>query len=165
VTREEFLTAAEIAFERLLTPTRGLRPALLEEPMRPGGWSLKDLAAHLAAWNSLCIRALEEINQGRSFDWTPYNDFDAHNRAAVERRHAQPLKHVLSELRITHSTLMEAVRRVPDDRLYDHGAIPVWLGEIVLDHYAHHTPSVEAWAARLKAEGKAGPTDLPVIQD
>ena len=59
--------------------------------MLAGAWLLKDLAAHFAAWNSLVIRALEEINQGRAFDWTPYADWDAQNRAAVEGRQAHSL--------------------------------------------------------------------------
>ena len=148
-----------------MTPTRGVRPALMEAPMRPSGWSLKDLAAHFAAMNTVTLRALEELHQGRAFDWQPFADRDAQNQKAIERRRGQSLKHVLSEFRITHTTLMEAVRRVPDEHLYLNGEVPPWLRERTIDHYAHHTPAVEAWVAGLKAEGQSGSFELPVKQD
>lgn len=146
MTREEYLTATEIAFERLMSPTMGLHPAQMEQPMTTNGWSFKDLTAHLAFWNGIVIRALEAANQGDAFDWSPYADTDALNAAAVEKMRLFPLKRVLSELRISHSTVMEAVRRVPDERLYENGQVPAWLFSYVLDHYDHHRPRVEEWA-------------------
>jgi hypothetical protein len=152
MTREEFITAAEIGFEKLLSPTLGLPATRFEEPLAKGKWSLKDLAAHLAFWDSLTLRALEARLQGKSFDWARYADIDTKNAAAVEARRSYSAKQVMSELRITHSALMEAVRRVPDAQLLEDGEIPRWLDENVTAHYAQHAPLVAEWAARAKAE-------------
>jgi len=152
MTREEYITATEIAFERLMHPTLGIPPAQLELPMSDGKWSFKELAAHLVLWDGLTIRALEKINQGESFDWAAYQDYDAQNAQAVARLRAVPLKRVMSELRITHSTVIEAVRRVPDEKLYEDGELPEWLLSNVLEHYEHHRPAVEEWAGRTKLE-------------
>jgi hypothetical protein len=154
MTREEYLTAAEIAFERLMSPTLGLYPAQMEAPMAAAKWSFKELAAHLIFWDGLVIRALETVNQGDVFDWSEYGDFEARNAAAVERQRSSPLKRVLSELRITHSTVMEALRRVPDEKLGEQGEIPMWLLDYVVDHYEHHRPQVEEWAASEKAKSQ-----------
>ncbi len=162
MTREEFIVAAEIAFERLMTPTRGLPPHLMEEPMADGKWSFKDLAAHLIYWDGLAVRALEEAYYGRAFDWSDYRDFDALNAQAVERLRGQNLKRVLAELRLTHSTMTEAVRRVADEDLLVHNEIPLWLIETVPDHYEHHTPQVVEWAERMRREGRA-PAPLPIL--
>jgi hypothetical protein len=154
MTREEYVTASEIAFARLMRPTLGLPPAQMEEPMAEGKWSFKDLAAHLILWDGLVIRALEKINQGETFDWAPYADYDAQNAEAVARLHASPLKRVLSELRVTHSTVIEAVRRVPDEKLCENGEIPEWLLSNVPEHYEHHVPQVEEWVGRIEAESR-----------
>ena len=152
--REEFITATEIAFEKLMNPTRGLRPALLEEPMSEGKWSFKDMAAHLAFWNTVRIRALESANNDEEFDWSPYNGLaDKWNSQTIEENKNAPLKRVLNELRLTHSTLVEAFRRVPDEKLAHY---PVTRGKIMEapDHYLHHLPDVEAWAARVRLPAK-----------
>jgi uncharacterized damage-inducible protein DinB len=154
MTREEFLTAFEIAFERLLAPTRGLHPEVMEQPLAPGKWSLKELAAHLAFWDALALRALEALFHGDSFDWASYADENRWNAEAVERVRMQPLKRVLYELRVTHSALSEAVRRVPEDKLLENGEIPRWLIQHVLEHYEHHISQVTAWAEGIKSESK-----------
>jgi hypothetical protein len=148
MTREEYITATEIAFERLMSPTRGILPEKMEQPMAEGKWSFKDLAAHLILWDGLTVQALESLNQGKSFEWTPYEDFDAQNSEAVARLRGSTLKRVLNELRITHSTLIEAVRRVPEEKLYVSGDLPEWLVSNVLEHYEHHRAGVEEWAER-----------------
>ena len=155
MTREEYITAVEIAFERLMSPTRGIHPQQMEKPLAEGKWSFKDLAAHLIFWDGLTIQALEKVNQGEEFDWIPFEDFDAQNSEAVTRLRGSPLKRVLGELRITHSTLVDAVQRVPEDRLCINGELPDWLISNVLEHYEHHRPQVEEWAARegIRAEG------------
>jgi uncharacterized damage-inducible protein DinB len=152
MTREEFITAAEIAFERLMSPTLGLRPAQMEQPMAERKWSFKDLAVHLTFRDGLVIRALEAIHQGGEFDWTPYSDHETLNAQAAERSRLLPLKRALSELRITHSTVIEAVRRVPEEKLCQEGEVPVWLLSHVVEHYDHHRPQVEEWTMKVKYE-------------
>jgi uncharacterized damage-inducible protein DinB len=152
MTRQEFITAAEIAFEKLMTPTRGIPPTRMEEPMKAGGWSLMDLAAHFIYWNTLVIRAMEQLNQGLPADREGFDSPDEPNSHAVERQRSAPLKRVMTELRLTHSTITEAVRRVPDEQLLVDGEIPDWLLEHVVEHYARHTPQVEAWAESIKVE-------------
>lgn len=162
MTCEELIVAAEIAFERLMTPTRGLPPALMEEPMSAGKWSFKDLAAHLVFWDEIALRALEELNYGRVFDWSPYADEDEQNTRAVERRRPQSVKRVLSELRLTHSTLTGAIRLIPDEKLLTNGDVPSWLITAVPEHYEHHIPQVEEWAERVRKEGRA-PAPLNIL--
>ena len=162
MTREEFIVAAEIAFEKLMTPTRGLPLNLLEEPMTEGKWSFKDLSAHIIFWDELVVRALEELNYGRVFDWHPYMNFDQTNSQAIERMRMQSVKRVLSGLRLTHSTAMQAVQIVPDEKLLKDGTLPHFLTWIMIEHIEHHTPQVIAWAERMRQEGRA-PEPLRIL--
>ena len=158
MTREEFIVAAEIAFERLMTPTRGLPPELMEEPMAEGERSFKDLAAQFIFWNELTVRALEELNYDREFDWSLYESDS--NTEALKRLKPQSVKRVLTELRLTHTAMMEALRRIPEDKLLFNGKIPKWLIEHMVKRYESFIPQIEAWAERIRSEGRA----LPPLQ-
>jgi hypothetical protein len=153
---EEYTTATEIAFEKLMNPTRGVRPSLLEEPMAEGKWSFKELSAHFIFWNTLNIQALEALKRGDVFDWSPYTKANENewNAKAVAKKKDAPLKHVLSELRIVHSTLMEVVTRVGWEKIQE--SDPSTRNSIleVPDHYLHHVPLVEAWASRVRMPPK-----------
>jgi hypothetical protein len=162
VERDEFITATEIAFERLMSPTKGLRPEQMEEPIAPGKWSFKGMAAHFTFWNGLVLKRLEAIHHDREAEWFGPGDFARLNGEAAGRAEEMPLKRVMSELRITHSALMEAVRRVNMAKLSANGEIPDWLIETVTEHYDHHRPQVEEWIARLTAEGRGPLTTLPL---
>lgn len=162
MTREELIVAAEISFERLMTPTRGLPPNLMEEPMAAGEWSFKDLAAQFIFWDELAVRALEELNYGRAFDWSSYESDGHLDSEAVRRMKPQSVRRVLTELRLTHSTMMEALRRISEDKLLINAKIPKWLIEHSVERYERFTPQVEAWAKRMRSEGRALPP-LPIL--
>ncbi len=163
MTREELIVAAEIAFERLMTPTRGLPVELMEEPLEEGKWSFKDLAAHIIFWDEMVVRALEETNYGRTFDWRPYvGHFDEWNSKAAGQKRTLSVKRVMGELRLTHTTVMEALRRVPEEKLLKNGNVPHFLTEILIEHVQHHTPQVERWAERMRKEGRA-PAALKIL--
>ena len=165
VERDEFITATEIAFERLMTPTKGLRPEVMELPMEPGKWSFKGMAAHFTGWNTLVLKRLEAIHHDREFEWYGETEFDRLNGEATGRAEAMPLKRVMTELRITHSALMEAVKRVNWAKLGHEDETPEWLIEAVTEHYHHHRPQVEAWVARLSAAGQGPLPALPVREE
>ncbi len=160
---DEYITATEIAFEKLMTPTKGLTADAMEIPMADGKWSFKEMAAHFTYWNTAVIRRLEAMHHDREFDVAPYmKDFDVHNRTAIDGVKDVPVKRVMTELRITHSALMETVKRVTPEKLCPDGEVPKWLPEWVTDHYDHHRPQVEAWVERLKVFKQGSITNLPV---
>ena len=162
MTREEFIVAAEIAFEKLMTPTRGLPLNLLEEPLAEGKWSFKELLAHIIFWDELIVRALEELNYERAFDWKLYTDFDTVNAQAVARLRPQSVKRVLTELRLTHSAAMQAAQLVSDEKLLKEGNVPRFLTKIMVEHIEHHTPQVIEWAERMRKAGRA-PEPLKIL--
>ena len=133
-----------------MTPTRGLLPSQMDQPMVEGKWSFKQVCAHICFWNTLVVRSLEDLLHARPVDWEPYKNYADVNAKAVSERDSWPVKRVLSEMRVTHSAAMESLRRVPEDKLYTDGKLPGWLTGATLDHYAEHTPQVEAWAARVR---------------
>ncbi|MFZ5432738.1 MAG: ClbS/DfsB family four-helix bundle protein [Calditrichota bacterium] len=161
--REDFTAAWEAAYTTIIAALQSLPPELLQEPLAEGKWSLRDLAAHLIFWDKITLRALEARFQGQDLDWNEYSDWDGLNRQAADEMRTTPLKRMISEWQLTHGTIEEALSRVPEELLFERGEIPQWLHENVLDHYVYHAGQVEEWVETIRKEGKAGPSELPVI--
>ena len=162
--RDEFAVAVEGAFDGMIMPLAKLSRELVTQPLAEGQWSLKELAAHFIFRDQITVRALEACFRGETFDWDEYAERDQLNAQAVADAEAAPHSRVAAEWQITHTTVMEALRRVPDERLLEHGGIPSWLIENVLDHYRHHAAQVTAWTERLKREGGLGLDELSVLR-
>ena len=162
--RDEFAAVVDDAFDRMIRPLTNLARDLVTQPMAEGKWSLKDLAAHFVFRDEITVKALEACYRGEHFDWNAFSDRDKQNAQAVADRQTDPHTRTAAEWQITHLTLMEALRRVPDEKLLENGRIPAWLIENVLDHYRHHAAQVDAWMEKLKREGKLGPTELSVLR-
>lgn len=160
--RDEFAAAVEGAFDGMIMPLTKLSRELVTQPLTEGRWSLKELAAHFIFWDEITVRALEACFRGEMFDWDEYAERDKLNAQAAADAEATPHTRVAAEWQITHLTVMEALRRVPDDKLLEKGEIPRWLIENVLDHYRHHAAQVKTWTARLKREGGPGLEELNV---
>jgi hypothetical protein len=164
VNRDEFAAVVDDAFNRMISPLANLTREFVLLPIAKGKWSLKDLAAHFVFWDKTVVHALEACFRGERFDWNALSDWDKLNAQAVADAQANPHPRIAAEWRITHLTMMEAVRRVRDEKLLENGQIPAWLIANVHDHYRHHAMQVDAWLENLKHEGKLGPMELDVLR-
>jgi hypothetical protein len=154
MTREEFTYEAESALESFMNPVAQLKADLFWEPMSEGKLSFKDSLVELVQGNTLAVKALEALYHDRVFDWPRQNN--------VSPRTSEPYKRIVAELKITHSTVLAALERLPESKLKDK-QIPEWLKETVLDRYLALASDAAVWISRIKKEGRAGPTSLPVI--
>jgi uncharacterized damage-inducible protein DinB len=116
-----------------------------EEPLLDGGWSAKDLMAHVTHWEMAFLGNLGEppppvLNQGGA---------DATNRAVYEHHRARRLADVRREFEETHRRLVERVSQFDDDGLNakpmpDQDRV-VWqyvAGE-TWEHYPEHVAQLE----------------------
>lgn len=160
---DEFTVAAEIAFERLMTPTKGLRPEVMDEPMEADRWSFKELGVHLTEWNARLLKAVEAVYHDREIeDRVPFPCAEAGERRGGAAGLSLPLKRAMNELRVGHSALMEAAKRVDWKKLDRDGHIPEWLTQGMIEHYTLHRECVEVWVAGLVREGRGPLSVLPV---
>jgi len=162
--RDEFAAAVEEAFDGMMMPLANLPPGIVTQPLAEGKWSLKELAAHFILWDQITVRALETCFRGESLVWQAYAESDSLNAQAADDAQSAPHTRVAAEWQITHTTVMEALRRVPDENLLEGGKIPRWLIENVLDHYRHHAAQFTAWKERFKREGGLGLEELTVLR-
>jgi uncharacterized damage-inducible protein DinB len=116
-----------------------------EEPLLDGGWTVKDLLAHVTYWEWAFLS-----NIGEPPPPVPrQDDVDVTNRAVYEFNRARPLADVRREFESTHRRLLERISE------FDHDAInsrPMEDRETVVwqfvagetwEHYPEHIAQLE----------------------
>ena len=91
--------------EALIAP---LSEAQLSTPGSEGQWSIKDVMAHIAVWEQICARWLEEFLRGETPQPSERLDIDSNDRIYRENRDRS-----LAEVRqLMHSTHEQFLRQV-----------------------------------------------------
>jgi len=123
-------------------------------------WTVKDIMAHIASWESACARWIEAGAQGRdpgvpALTQTFVDTFNAENYA---RNRERALADVQAEFERANVELTAAVQSLPDDP--DDAKYSVWgqykapwrlIGGNNFGHYEEHYPALINW---LKANGR-----------
>jgi hypothetical protein len=124
----------------------------LTQPGLPGGWSVKDVLAHIS-WGKRegvgLIRARALVGS----DLWRLND-DERNAVVYQENKDRPLDEVLAESKQVQDDFIAALASLTDEELNDpahfKGMPPTWRPwRTVYDphHYAHHAADVRAWLA------------------
>lgn len=127
-------------------------PDRLEAPALPGGWSVKDVLAHMS-WGD---REAIGVVKARALVGSELWDLpqDERNEAVVRARRSQQLSSVLDEYRAAFDDYLSAIAELSDDDLNDPDRfaglaeqIPGWRPWRVLydpGHYTEHGQTIEA---------------------
>lgn len=123
----------------------------LEEPVI-GGWSIKDIVAHIT-WHD---REMVSVLKKRSLAGSAWWDLplEERNRLIFEQHRDQPLEEVLQKHDQVHRELMQEIEKLTDEDLNDPAHIkgmipgmPLWqlLEQNTWIHYLEHTESLWTW--------------------
>ena len=144
------------AFENLLAP-------LSETQMTTAGvngeWSIKDILAHLAAWQKRTLNRLDAAvrNEKPSIPGLT-NDEEMHrlNDQFYQENKDRPLTDILTDFRTTYSQILDVVQAAPEEVLIDPQRVP-WLRGAALwevvagntyEHYQEHAEPIQQWLSR-----------------
>ncbi len=132
--------------DALITPLdeRRLTEAALDD-----GWSVKDVLAHISAWERLCLGWIRDDTRLEGpFTVDTLNKLNAR---IYEENRALSLSDILDASKRSFAEIAEMVEQISPDRL---AAAPAWapgrpLSEIVGsntdEHYREHIDQIEAW--------------------
>jgi hypothetical protein len=123
------------------------------EMIRPGVtgvWSVKDILAHLAAWERLFLHWYSAGVQGRTPQVTPVGMnkriTDALNQQIYETNKRRSLDEVLADFQASHDEILVIIETIPEEDMFAHGRFP-WTGTLTLaDYIAGNTCNHYAWA-------------------
>ena len=169
---------AAIAKSELLATTRADRAELerlvqqtgdrLTEPGLAGDWSVKDMIAHICAYERWLVRQMG--GRVRDLPEPPptvnMNDVDQRNAWFFEIDHQRPVDDVLTEAREVYEQLLTLVEACSEEELRDTFTVdprgnleayskveaawsgwPLWrwVISVTFDHYRQHLPALRAW--------------------
>jgi len=129
-----------------------------------GHWSIKDVLAHIAAWEGEAVLRFALIAQGRGeriffYDADP-RAVDRFNARAVAAARHLSLGGVLRRLARVRQRLIVRLRRLPPTSLRDPGhryPVTAWLPEYAWTHERQHRRRLRGWWRDRRAGMKEGP--------
>jgi len=145
-TAEAIIDKIESSYSGIVRLTRSVPVTKVEEATLSNGWSVKDVLAHIAAWDWRCANLLDESHRSDAlFEAQP--DVDALNHEIYEERKEWGWEEVELDFRAAHDALCEAIRRLPAKRLNE-SFVQESIGEETWEHYAEHLPELQQWHKR-----------------
>ncbi|MFO7742234.1 MAG: DinB family protein [Anaerolineae bacterium] len=163
---------SRLAAERaeLLWQLLGLEEKVLTEShlFEDSDWTVKDLLAHIAAWDRWEHSAMAALLAGEEPDFTAVEDWDAFNAAAVEAWRDRTLEEVLTELRSARRAWVAWLRDVPLPAFFQPRKVGEWdwnfpgCLEVQSDHDAEHAGQLSGWREERALTGNVGPRPVLV---
>ena len=122
----------------------------LIEPGVTGSWSVKDLLAHLSAWEQLFLHWCSSGEGAPSSEVPPVgmsrHAIAALNQAIFERNRGRPLEDVVADFTASFLQIQAAIQDISEEDLFAHGRF-AWTGNLTLaDYAAGNTCNHYAWA-------------------
>lgn len=135
----------------------------LLRPRTQGRWSVKDVLAHIAAWEEEALRRFALIARGRG-DRILFYDADPRaverfNARAVAATRSVTLGGVLRRLTRVRHRLIERLRKLPAASLRDPAhryPVTAWLPEFAWTHERQHLRRMRGWWKGRRAGKRAG---------
>lgn len=124
-------------------------PSRLEELGAEGGYSVKDVIAHIA-WHEAEMVGLFRQKRLAGSPWWNLST-DERNALIWKANHDRPLSETLQEAQAVYRQLLDVLETVSEDELNDPRSIqdmpPDWLPWVILaqntyEHYEHHTKAL-----------------------
>jgi len=120
------------------------------QPNVTGNWSVKDILAHLIAWEKLFLEWYSAGKEGVDPDTTPVgmskNKIDAINQQIYENNKERSLHQILSEFQTSFQRILSVIEAIPEDDLFVRGRFS-WTSSLTLaDYVAGNTCNHYAWA-------------------
>jgi hypothetical protein len=132
--------------------------ANMTQPEVAGGWSIKDIVAHLTEWRRRTVKRFQSI-RNPEVDLTPHwpkelQEDDEINAWIYKANRDRPLTDVLSDSREVIQQLIAAIDALSDENLHD-PRIVAWLdgdqltGKVFFGHFHdEHEADMRAWLDR-----------------
>jgi hypothetical protein len=146
---QRLLERLDAAWTTLTDSYAGVSDSLLMESGVVDDWSVKDVLAHVTAWEEEALKHLPLIIAGGIPPrYAAQGGIDAFNARKTQEGRRRSLAEILRRRDQTHARLVEFVRSQPDGAL---GGRTRARRRLRLDTYAHypeHTAAIRAWRER-----------------
>lgn len=148
--KDTLLKKLQKAWEEFEDSYSGLAKADFEREGVTGNWSVKDIVAHVTAWEEEALKYLPVILSGRQPPRysAMHGGVDAFNALLTERSRSVSLDEVLHRQEKVHNRLVRYIRSAPDEAIATDTRFRRRLRLDTYGHYPHHTRAIRAWRER-----------------
>ncbi len=162
---------AQMAASRagLLTELLGVEERALSDAVVHGDWTVKDILAHIAAWDRWEDRIMRAMVAGSEPDPVALPDCDASNAAFIAAWRDRTLYEVLVELEDARSTWTEWLGNLTEEEFFRprsyHGEDWTFATsriELQTQHDLEHTATIAAWKRATGRRRVTGPFEILV---
>lgn len=148
--KEQLLQDVQSQRRRLEKILSTLDPAAMTRPGALGTWSVKDVLAHLAAWEGLFLEWYRSGVQGSVPATSPVGmsqkAMQALNAQIYARNRGRSLEEVLAEFQASYRQIVAVLETIAEEDLFAPARFP-WTGKLTLAEYvAGNTCNHYAWA-------------------
>ena len=154
--KSQLLEAIQVERAKLEKKIAGLSPQELVYPACMDTWSVKDILAHLSAWEAELVKLLWQASFGKKPNTVHFDserDVDAMNLSWYNERKERPLEAVLEDLHAVRKQTLRRVAEFTDKELNDPEAFtwlrgyPLWewIASDSFKHVPEHTAQIQAW--------------------
>lgn len=134
----------EASWAELIAAIDGIPEERLSEPGVAGGWSVKDVLAHVAYWEGRAIGEVERALTGEPAPPDGGQDVESVNQGIYAERAGWTVAQMLDEFHGTHERFMAALRQFPS-------IDPDLIEGDTFEHYDEHAANIRAWRERVGA--------------
>ena len=163
ITKAQFITDLKDEQARWEALLDEIGEAHMTQPDVAGGWSIKDIVAHLTGWRRRSVARFQSIlRRETSFSppWPPELQTDDEINAWIyEANRDRSLADVLQNSRDAFQQLVETLEAFPETALLDPGRFGLAEGEVPTGaaFFAHfheeHEPDMRAWLNKIRQAG------------
>lgn len=137
----------------LMAALEGLTPEQMRMAGAVGIWSVKDVLAHLTAWESELVTALNQATKKRAPQIVLIDDLDEWNAKQYHISAARSAESILVDFESVHNILCNMVAGYNEQALFDRLRYPWMEGEHLVFlieenatlHEQEHTEDILAW--------------------
>ncbi len=156
VRKQDIISEIESARAELLGAIDGLTPEQMRMPGAVGIWSVKDVLAHLAAWESELVTALNQAQNRQRPPLVDIEDLYEWNEEQYHENVRRSLDAVAADFAGVHRVLLTSVqdidaRMLTDNRRFDWmEGEPLWylIEETAILHEREHAEDILQWRER-----------------
>ena len=117
-----------------------------------GQWTVRDVLAHILAWQEVAVQRLELFAAGRASEirWVRNDDVDDTNTRLHQERMGLSLAQVRERLEKIGQQLEERLERLPEGLAEGTEPIAVWFPNCTYAHYQEHLDQIVAWRRQVE---------------
>ena len=159
ISKKEMLALIHSEWKALWAALKQLSPEQMAQPGVESNWSVKDILAHIMAWEKRMVQWLEESLRGevpeRPAPGMSWDDLDRLNEQIYRENRDRALDEVLADFRQSHEESLRVVEAIAEEDLIEPERFewregdPIWhmVAGNTWWHYKEHRETISNWLA------------------